>query len=211
MSASASSTSIKDHLRHYLVSICPLCALCKYLTTAASASAVETATTLYKTSVISPARSSGSELEIGHDPEGLDMTSELSLLGAECQGTLSSFSAITKHILRHLDQQINVPPPACPGLENHEILGPERLTDVRTRFLLWSGNLGVMRTPEDPRALDKRLLDAPEVANRVREILEDLQDLVSQCKSSSTSVPHATYADSRLPARRKTLRLSCNK
>jgi hypothetical protein len=114
------------------------------------------------------------------------MTSEVSVPGVECQSNLLPFSTITKHILRNLDQQINAPLPACPGLGDHERLGPERLTDVRTRFLLWSGNLGVMRKAEDPRALDRRLLDAPEVAKRVREILEDFQDLVGQCKSSST-------------------------
>jgi hypothetical protein len=114
------------------------------------------------------------------------MTTELSLSGAECQDTLLSFSAITKQILRHLDQQIHAPPPECPGLEEHDALGPEKLTDVRTRFLLWSGNLGVMRKPEDPRALDRRLLDAPEVATRVRAILKDLEELLSQCKPSST-------------------------
>jgi hypothetical protein len=110
------------------------------------------------------------------------MISEVSLPGAESQGNLLPFNAITKQILRHLDQQINTPPPACPGLEDHETLGPEQLKDIRTRFLLWSGNLGVMRNAEDPRALDRRLLDAPEVATRVREILKDLQDLLSQCK-----------------------------
>jgi hypothetical protein len=112
--------------------------------------------------------------------------SEVSVPGAEGQGNLLPFNAITKQILRHLDQQIDAAPPACPGLEDHETLGPERLVDIRTRFMLWTGNLGVMRRPEDPRALDRRLIDAPDVANRVREILKDLQDLLSQCKPSTT-------------------------
>jgi hypothetical protein len=114
------------------------------------------------------------------------MTSKVSLPGAGCQDDLLSFNAITKDILRHLDRQINAPTLACPGLEDHETLGPQRLKDIRTRFMLWTGNLGVMHKPEDPRALDKRLLDAPEVANRVREILKDLQDLLSQCETSMT-------------------------
>jgi hypothetical protein len=118
--------------------------------------------------------------------ENPHMTSEVSLPGADGAGNLPPFNAIAKEILRHLDQGINASPPACPGLEDHETLGPERLTDIRTRFLLWTGNLGVRRRPEDPRALDRRLIDAPDVANRVREILGDLQDLVSQCKPSST-------------------------
>lgn len=94
------------------------------------------------------------------------------------------FNAMAKDVLRNLDQQISVPTPACPGLEGHETIGSERLTDIRTRFLLWTGNLGAMHKPEDPRALDRRLLDAPEVGNRVREILGDLQDLLDQCELS---------------------------
>jgi hypothetical protein len=121
-----------------------------------------------------------------HARENPHMTSEVSLPGAGGQDNPPPFNAIAKEILRQLDQQINTPPPTCPGLEDHEILGPDRLADIRTRFLLWTGNLGVRRRPEDPRALDRRLIDAPDVANRVREILKDLQDLVNQCKSSST-------------------------
>lgn len=97
---------------------------------------------------------------------------------------LPSFSALAKEILRHLDQRIDTPTTACPGLEDRETLGPEKLVDIRTRFLLWTGNLGVMHKPEDPRALDRRLFDAPEVAGRVRDILGDLQDLLSQCEST---------------------------
>ena len=96
--------------------------------------------------------------------------------------TLPSFSTLAKDILRHLVRLINLSTKACPGLEDHETLNPERLLDIRTRFLLWSGILGVMHKPEDTRALDRRLLDAPEVAGRVREILGDLQDLLSQCE-----------------------------
>ena len=102
-----------------------------------------------------------------------------------CQGALPSFNTLAKDILRHLDRSINVPPLACPGPEEHMTLGPEMLGDIRTRFLLWTGNLGVMHKPEDPRALDRRLLDAPEVASRVREILKDLRDLLNQCKPIS--------------------------
>ena len=95
---------------------------------------------------------------------------------------LPSFSALAKETLRHLNQRIDVPTKACVAFEDHETLNPETFKDVRTRFLLWTGNLGVMHQPEDPRALDRRLLDAPEVACRVREILGDLQDLLIQCE-----------------------------
>ena len=111
---------------------------------------------------------------------------EVSLSGADGQGNLPPFNAIAKEISRQLDEQIHASPPVCPGLEDHELLGPERLADIRTRFMLWTGNLGVRRRPEDPRALDRRLVDAPDVASRVREILKDLQDLLSQGKPTST-------------------------
>ena len=104
--------------------------------------------------------------------------------------SLPSFSAIAKTILRDLDHRINNPTTTCPGLEDHETLGPEKLMDTRTRFLLWTGNLGVMHKAEDPRALDRRLLDAPEVAGRVRDILGDLQDLLSQCESTPIRPKH---------------------
>lgn len=98
------------------------------------------------------------------------------------EGNLPSFNAIAQEILRGLNKQITAPKPVCSGLEDHESLSSERFADIRTRFLLWTGNLGVMHKPEDPRSLNKRLLDAPEVASRVSDILGDLRDLLNQCK-----------------------------
>ena len=95
------------------------------------------------------------------------------------------FSVAAKGILRILNEQINVPHPACHERDGNETLKTDKLADIRTRFLLWTGNLGVMHEPEDPRALDKRVQGAPEVANRIRDILKDLQDLLSQCKHIS--------------------------
>jgi hypothetical protein len=112
--------------------------------------------------------------------ETANVVSQISRSKTACQGHLLSFSTLAKDILRHLGQSMRVPTLACPGLEDHGTLGPEKLTDIRTRFLLWTGNLGVMHKPEDPRALDRRLLDAPEVASRVFEILRDFQDLLGQ-------------------------------
>lgn len=101
----------------------------------------------------------------------------------QCQSP--TFNDIAKEILDQLNQKINTPMPACPGLENHQTLGSEKLIDVQTRFKLWSGNFGVMHKPMDPHALDRRLRDEPEVASRVREILRDLQDLLRQSKPSN--------------------------
>jgi hypothetical protein len=106
---------------------------------------------------------------------------------AQCPDTLlhddlPSFGTIAKEILRLLNKHVNLPRPVCPGLLNHEALSSESLADICTRFQLWTGNLGVMHKATDPRALDRRLLNAPEVASRVREILEGLRDLLEQCE-----------------------------
>jgi hypothetical protein len=95
---------------------------------------------------------------------------------------LPSFSVIAKEIIRLLNKNIHSPRLVCPGLEDHEALSSESLADICTRFQLWTGNLGVMHKATDPRALDRRLLSAPEVASRVREILEGLRDLLEQCE-----------------------------
>jgi hypothetical protein len=57
---------------------------------------------------------------------------------------VASFYVVAKEILHQLNQQINTPMPSCLGLDDHQTVGLEKLTDVRTRFKLWSGNLGVM-------------------------------------------------------------------
>jgi hypothetical protein len=95
---------------------------------------------------------------------------------------LPAFCVLAESILRTLHKQINGPKPSCARLDGHEVLGPEKLEDIRTRFLLWTGNLGVMHKAEDPRALDRRLLDAPEAASRLRGILVEMEDLLHQCE-----------------------------
>lgn len=114
------------------------------------------------------------------------MASEPSLTSAKYKEYSLSFKAIAKDILQQLDRKIDAPASACPRLQDHEHLGSTRLTDIRTRFLLWSGNLGVMHGPGDPRALDTRLFSAHDVANRVRQVLHDLQDLLNQCEPPPT-------------------------
>ena len=99
-----------------------------------------------------------------------------------------SFSMAAKAILRILNEQINVCSLASlPELSDGVTLKSDKLADIRTRFLLWTGNLGVMHEAGDPRALDRRVNGAPEVANRIRDILRDLQDLLGQCGSFSNS------------------------
>jgi hypothetical protein len=135
-----------------------------------------------------------------------NMTCQASGSETTCQASVPPINALAKDILRHLDEHIDVPTLACPGLEDHETIDSERLADIRTRFLLWTGNLGVMHKPEDPRALDRRLIDAPEVAGRVREILADLQDLLSQRKSTRFG-SHVAQA---LKTNRREVKRPCN-
>lgn len=93
-----------------------------------------------------------------------------------------SFSEIATGILEFEKQQQDIPihPSDCNG--GCECLSSSRLEDVFTRFRLWLGNLGVLHRKEDPRGLDKRLQDAPEVAKRIRELLEELKELLRQGK-----------------------------
>jgi hypothetical protein len=65
---------------------------------------------------------------------------------------------------------------------------------VFTRFRLWVGNLGVLHKKQDPRGLDKRLQDAPEVAKRIRELLIELKDLLLQGKEDKRG-SHAVWHD----------------
>lgn len=51
------------------------------------------------------------------------------------------------------------------------------LDDRLSRFRLWAGNLGAYHPKEDARSLDSRLRDAPEVAERILELLSELLDL----------------------------------
>lgn len=122
------------------------------------------------------------ELGTHNTRKHLDMALVPTLSQMKTEFENTSLSAIAKRILQNLDRQIRGPAPACTGLVDHDTISSEKLTDIRTRLLLWSGNLGVMHKPEDPRALDKRLEEAPDVAIRVREILQDLQNLLSQCE-----------------------------
>jgi hypothetical protein len=122
-----------------------------------------------------------------HDlPDHMDETSTSlhRTIGLDCRrhNGVRHFSVAAKEILRILNEQINVSHSACHERDDSENLNSDKLADIRTRFLLWTGNLGVMHEPEDPRALDGRVQGAPEVANRICDILEDLQHLLSQCE-----------------------------
>jgi hypothetical protein len=59
-------------------------------------------------------------------------------------------------------------------------LSPSRFEDIDTRFRIWAGNSGALHYAEDPRSLDRRSRDAPEVMKRILDILEELRDLLRQ-------------------------------
>lgn len=54
----------------------------------------------------------------------------------------------------------------------------EQLRDCFERFQLWAGNAGASKPWRDPLSLDSRVKHAPEVGNRIAEILRDLIDLL---------------------------------
>lgn len=111
---------------------------------------------------------------------------------------IPSFRALARGVLGHIDQQIGELDLEYSGDKDHGTIDSEKLKDVRTRFLLWCGNLGVMHEPDDPRSLDSRLLGAVHVANRVNEVLEGLKDLLTQCKPSQAVLSRTADTDSQL-------------
>jgi hypothetical protein len=91
-----------------------------------------------------------------------------------------SFSELATDILKIDKQQKDFPIHFHDCNGDSESLSPSRFEDVFTRFRLWVGNLGVLHKRQDSRGLDKRLEDAPEVAKRIRDLLEELKDLLQQ-------------------------------
>lgn len=91
-----------------------------------------------------------------------------------------SFRSLAEDVLGNVDAQINGPLPCrnCSG--GSEATHSSHLADIRTRFLLWAGNLGAGHRDQDSRSLHKRLEDAPEVAGHIRGILVEIRDLLIQ-------------------------------
>lgn len=54
----------------------------------------------------------------------------------------------------------------------------EQLRDSLERFKMWAGSCGAFKSPQDLLSLDCRLKSAPEVADRLRQILSDVLDLL---------------------------------
>ena len=82
-----------------------------------------------------------------------------------------SFAIIVKEIMRML-QNATSSQSACPKLDRRQHIGPEKLVDIRTRFLLWIGEVDAIR----PHVLP----NVSEVTSRVRDILVELKDLLRQ-------------------------------
>jgi hypothetical protein len=110
------------------------------------------------------------------------------------QSEAPSFSELATDILAFDKQQQDFPIHSHDCNGGSESLGSSRLEDVFTRFRLWVGNLGVLHKRQDPRGLDKRLQDAPEVAKRIRELLIELKDLLLQGKEDKRG-SHAVWHD----------------
>lgn len=82
-----------------------------------------------------------------------------------------SFAIIVREILRIL-QNATSSQSACPKLNGRQHIGPEKLVDIRTRFLLWIGEVDAIR----PHVLP----NVSEVTSQVRNILVELKDLLRQ-------------------------------
>lgn len=90
------------------------------------------------------------------------------------------FRSLVEGVLETIQAQIDAPTPCSNCYDNNEALLSDHLKDIQTRFLLWIGNLGAGHRDQDPRSLDKRLEDAPEVASHIRGILVEIQELLKQ-------------------------------
>jgi hypothetical protein len=52
--------------------------------------------------------------------------------------------------------------------------------EIHTRFRLWAGNFGALHEAQNVCGLDRRLQDAPEIAQRIRSILGQLRDVLKK-------------------------------
>ncbi|KAM0715320.1 hypothetical protein Q7P37_008818 [Cladosporium fusiforme] len=93
------------------------------------------------------------------------------------------FRNLVEQVLRIIQAQIDAPTSCRSCSEDGEAIRSSHLADLHTRFLLWVGNLGAGHRHQDPRSLDKRLQDAPEVASHIRGIIIEIRDLLKQNQS----------------------------
>ena len=58
------------------------------------------------------------------------------------------------------------------------VLAVKELSDSLARFRIWAGNIGAWHGVHDPKSADAKLRSAPEVADRICELLEELADTI---------------------------------
>lgn len=82
-----------------------------------------------------------------------------------------------RHILRETG------PLAKNGIETKK-LQVDVIEDAFEKYQLWAGNLGAFHNAGDTRSLDYRFRSAAPIRKRTMELLEELLDLLQNCKSS---------------------------
>lgn len=77
-------------------------------------------------------------------------------------------------------------------------LGPQ-LADCLSRYRIWGSNIGAWHSKSDKRSADYRLRDAPEVEDRIAELLEELsetnQDICSITTGEQENRPVEEHED----------------
>jgi hypothetical protein len=56
------------------------------------------------------------------------------------------------------------------------------LLDILQRFKIWSGNIGALRPPDDPRSLESRVRGSAELRGRFVQLLGDVKVDLDDCK-----------------------------
>lgn len=68
----------------------------------------------------------------------------------------------------------------------------QRLDDIQQRFRLWSGNIGALHPPWDPKSLEYRVRTVPKLEARFAELLGDLREDLDECQAGGPSTSSST-------------------
>lgn len=74
-------------------------------------------------------------------------------------------------------------------MESHDILRTT-VADLLTRYVLWAGNLGALRSPSSKLSLDYRLSDSSDIRHEIMTQLQDITEALADCEHSRTYKIH---------------------
>lgn len=101
---------------------------------------------------------------------------------ASSSGSILACSAHVRQLFRDTIAQLE--PKDGPNGPPESMTLARDVADALDRFSLWAGNLGALLPLTSRLSLDQRLADAPETSERICEVLDDLGEAVSDCKST---------------------------